>query len=368
MKVTIIVPTFRERENIGPLCERLSEALKNLGDEWEVVFVDDNSRDGTENLCANLQGRFPLRLITRADERGLSTAVLRGIGESQAEFVVVMDADLSHPPEAIPPMLAKIEADEADFVIGSRYAPGGRAESGWPLFRKLNSLVATLLVKPLVSIRDPMSGFFALRRASMPPPAALNPIGYKIGLEILVKGGFRRPAEHPILFADRVRGESKLDFTQQIHYLRHLRRLYHFRSPKPMEILQFLFVGTVGLFWDIAFYYLFQMLGAGHVLARALSFWPAVTSNWFLNRIMTFKERRRDARGLQWLKFAAVCILGFLVSWGLYAYLTAAHAFFDEQRLLALLAGVVLGTLFNFTLSDLLVYVRKRPGDGQDRR
>jgi len=366
MKVSVIVPTYRERENIEQLSERLAGAMRGYGDEWEIVVVDDDSRDGTEELCALLRDRFPIRLIVRTEDRGLSPAVLEGIADSRAEFVVVMDADLSHPPEAIPEMLAKIREGSADFVLGSRYVEGGQTESGWSLFRRLNSRVATLLVLPLVSIRDPMSGFFALRREDV-DPGSLNPIGYKIGLEILVKGRFEKPAEHPIFFSDRVRGESKLNFTQQVHFLRHLRRLYHYRWPKPMEILQFLAVGAVGLAWDLIFYFLLQLAGASHVLARALSFWPAVTSNWFLNRIMTFKERPRESVGVQWLKFAAVSGVGFAISWGTYAFLTGRLGFFDEYRVLALLAGVALATVFNFTLSDLLVYSRGRRAEAQDR-
>lgn len=368
MKASIVVPTYRERENVEQLVERLAEAMAGVDGGWEVLVVDDDSRDGTQELCDELSGRFPLRLITRRSDRGLSQSVLEGIGEAAGEHVVVMDADLSHPPEAIPPMLAKIESGAADFVLGSRYVEGGRTESGWSLFRRLNSRIATLLVRPLVGIRDPMSGFFALRRDAMPAAGTLNPIGYKIGLEILIKGGFRAPAEHPIFFADRVRGSSKLNFTQQVHYLRHLRRLYHFRYPKSMEILQFLAVGSVGLLWDLAFYFALQAMGAGHLLARAVSFWPAVTSNWFLNRIMTFKERERERPGAQWLKFAVVSTVGFLVNWGTYGFLTSGYAFFDDHRVLALLAGVALGTTFNFVLSDVLVYTRKDGSAGQERR
>lgn len=362
MEVSVIVPTYKECENLPHLVRRLAGVLDGQFEKWEVIVSDDDSRDGTVEACAELAKDHPVTLLTRTSGRGLSPAVIDGIGKAAGRHIVVMDADLSHPPETIPEMVRMLREEEADFVIGSRYVEGGQTVRGWPLHRRLNSWAATMLVRPLVSIRDPMSGFFAFARARMPDRSALAPVGYKIGLEILIKGEFARAAEVPILFSDRVRGESKLGLGEQVNYLRHLRRLYHHRYPRRMELGQFVFVGAVGLVWDLLFYHLLQLLGAGHVLARAISFWPAVTNNWFLNRIMTFKGRERDPVGAQWAKFVTVSAGGFLVSWGAYVLLTAHVAFFDAHRVLALLVGVVLATAFNFTLSDLFVYVRRPKG------
>ncbi len=363
MEVSVIIPTYKERENLPHVAKRVADALNGHFDRWELVISDDDSKDGTAEACAELAKAHPLTLLTRTADRGLSPAVLDGIKASTGKHIVVMDADLSHPPEMIPDMVEKLRSGEADFVIGSRYVEGGRTERRWPLMRRLNSWVATLLVRPLVSIRDPMSGFFAFDRARLPAEGTLAPIGYKIGLEILVKGGFDRPAEVPIFFADRVRGESKLGLGEQINYLRHLRRLYHHRYPRRMEAGQFLLVGAMGLAIDLLFYFTLQLLGLSHVVARAISFCPAVTHNWFLNRIVTFKGRERAPAGRQWARFVAVSAGGFAVSWGTYYLLTAHVGFFDEWRVLALVAGVVLATAFNFTLSDLFVFARgKRRG------
>ena len=143
-------------------------------------------------------------------------------------WCVVMDADLSHPPEAIPGMIARLD-DGADFVIGSRYVSGGTTDSNWGLLRWLNSKVATWLARPLTRAKDPMAGFFALRRTTFERATALNPIGYKIGLELLVKCRCVRVDEVPIHFADRQHGESKLSFREQLRYLQHLGRLYSHR-------------------------------------------------------------------------------------------------------------------------------------------
>jgi dolichol-phosphate mannosyltransferase len=168
----------------------------------------------------------------RKAERGLSSAVLHGMNQARGEVLVVMDADLSHPAEAIPQFVEAIRSDEADFVIGSRYVASGSTEEGWGLYRWLNSKVAALLAWPLSSARDPMAGFFALRRSALASADRLDPVGYKIGLELLVKCRCRRVREIGIHFSNRVHGTSKLTFREQLNYLRHLRRLYWYRMKR----------------------------------------------------------------------------------------------------------------------------------------
>src|SRR5262249_7023890 len=164
--------------------------------------------------------------IVRTHDRGLSPAVLDGLRAARYDVFVVMDADLSHPPEKIPEMVRALQ-NGADFVIGSRYVAGGTTDAEWGLFRWLNSKVATLLAWPLTSARDPMAGFFALTRPTFERgQTVLNPIGYKIGLELLVKCHCGAVREVPIHFADRKFGSSKLSFKEQLRYIQHLRRLY----------------------------------------------------------------------------------------------------------------------------------------------
>lgn len=217
---SIVVPTFREAPNIAELVERIERAVPGC----EIIIVDDNSNDGIEEVVRRLD-RPGVRLHVRTNERGLSSAVLAGCRLASAPIIVVMDADLSHPPEAIPAMIAELSTG-GDFVVGSRYVAGGSTDSAWTLFRRINSLSATLLARPLTSLSDPMSGFFAMRAADFREARNLNPIGYKIALELLVKGPFRATREVPIHFADRKRGESKLSLKEQARYIRHLARLY----------------------------------------------------------------------------------------------------------------------------------------------
>ncbi|MGB5219889.1 MAG: hypothetical protein WBN60_02595, partial [Polyangiales bacterium] len=140
---------------------------------------------------------------------------------------------LSHPASAIPEMVEHLQTGESDFVLGSRYVEGGTVHDGWSLFRKLNSVIPSLLARPLCHLKDPMSGFFAVRRSVIPDSSVLSPIGYKVALEIFVKGNFQRAIEVPIHFADRRYGESKLTLKEQLNFLRHLVRLYRHKLGAP---------------------------------------------------------------------------------------------------------------------------------------
>jgi len=224
--ISVIVPTYREAENLPLLVEAVDAALSR---DYEIIVIDDDSRDGSEEICAELATRFPVRIQTRKGERGLATAVIRGIEVSSGDIIVVMDADLSHPPSAIPHLLEPLLSGASDFVLGSRYVEGGSIHEHWTLPRKLNSVIASRLARPLCHLRDPMSGFFAFRRGDTPDLNRLSPVGYKIALEIFVKGDFASPSEVPIHFAPRLHGESKLSWKEQLGFLRHLGRLYGYK-------------------------------------------------------------------------------------------------------------------------------------------
>ena len=225
---SIVVPTFREAACLGALVERVRDAVGPGGPRWELLIVDDDSRDGTERIVAELAGRAPVRLHVRSGvPRDLSLSVLRGIELARFDRVVVMDADLSHPPECIGNLLAALDAG-ADLALGSRYAGGGSVDADWGRGRALGSWFATLLARPLVSCADPLSGFFAADRRRLPAPERLRPGGYKIALELMVRGRLR-VAEAPIDFRDRGDGASKMRPRVVAQYLRQLLRLYGFR-------------------------------------------------------------------------------------------------------------------------------------------
>ena len=242
-EVSVVIPTLRERANLEQLLPQLFEILRRADIDAEVIVVDDDSRDGTEDLCCRLSGQHSLRLITRRDARGLASAVLRGLEESTGEICVVMDADMSHPPEAVPDLVDSIRSPFCDVAIGSRYVNGGSVDPNWSWFRRLNSKVATLLAKGLTNAADPLAGFFAIRRDTFLRATELRPLGYKVLLELIVRCDCRHIFEVPISFRDRKLGTSKLSAGQMWLYLRHLARLYpaHFiavwrgQKPKPAE-------------------------------------------------------------------------------------------------------------------------------------
>ncbi|MDE0193188.1 MAG: glycosyltransferase family 2 protein [Gammaproteobacteria bacterium] len=353
-----MVPTFREAPNLRALATRVSAAMTVGGWAWELVLVDDDSGDGSVEIANELAERLPLRMeVRRGVPRDLSRAVLHGIRLARFDRIVVMDADLSHPPERIPDLLNALDAS-ADIVVGSRYAPGGEIDQDWGAWRHLNSRLATLLARSLVNCSDPMAGFFAVDRNKLPNPDRLHPIGYKIALELMVRGRLRI-AEVPIAFSDRLRGVSKLNWRQQVNYLRHVHRLYLFRYGGMARLASFLCVGASGFLIDVAFYLGLQSFGLEHRLARFLSFWPAVTWNWRLNRGLTFAERPWRPQGRQWAQFVGSSLLGLSANVGSYTMLTSFVAFFGQNRLLALVCGVAVGSIANYVVANGYVYGRR---------
>ncbi len=208
--VSIVVPTLNEAENIAPLVEQIMQSGIS---PTEIVFVDDGSCDGTRERIRELAGDFPVRLVARDEPTlGLSGAVMAGAREARGHLLVVMDADLSHPPARIPDLIAPLLTDSCDFVIGSRYVRGG-STPGWPLWRKVLSRVSAAFAYPLTHVHDAMSGFFAIPRSSLLEFAPAGATGFKIAFEILVRGGKSlRLREIPIVFKERARGRSKMTF------------------------------------------------------------------------------------------------------------------------------------------------------------
>lgn len=212
--VSVIVPTYNEAGSLPLLVERLARAF--AGREWELVVVDDGSPDGTADLADGLGRTLPIRVVRRAGKAGLASAVVAGFAAAKGDVLLVMDADLSHPPE-VTPQLADAIAAGADLAVGSRYVKGGGTQD-WPLKRRIASRVACLLGNVLVPVRDSTSGFFALRR-SVVDGVKLNPIGFKIGFEVMARGRYKKVIEVPYTFRDREHGTSKFGQREIFQYL-----------------------------------------------------------------------------------------------------------------------------------------------------
>jgi dolichol-phosphate mannosyltransferase len=241
IEISVIIPTLNEAENLPRLLPRIASALE--GRRWEAIVVDDASTDATPAVCRDLSQSHPLTLLRREHpDDGLGGAVLMGLRRAQGRFRIVMDADLQHPPEKLPELITALE-EGAEFVLGSRYVPGGSVGERWGLFRQINSSIATLLARPFAGrVRDPMSGFFGIRADVFERGRKLMPLGYKIGLELLCKCRVTDAREVPIHFAEREAGQSKLSIREQFRYLEHLSRLYDFCYPRLSPIAKFAIV------------------------------------------------------------------------------------------------------------------------------
>ena len=240
VKFSIIVPAYKEQGNLKELTEQVFEALQQYaGGKYdyktkknvEMVIVDDNSRDGSVEVVEELKKRgYPVDIIVRTKERGLSSAVIHGFKNAKGDFLMCMDADLQHPPKSVPKLFDALQKSNIEFTCGTRYGDGVEISKDWPVHRRVISWGARILARPLTPLSDPMSGFFALRRDIFERGVngQLSPLGYKIALELYVKCGVTKFNEVGFNFQTRLAGESKLTSKVMIHYLKHLQTLYMF--------------------------------------------------------------------------------------------------------------------------------------------
>jgi dolichol-phosphate mannosyltransferase len=348
--ISVVIPTYNERDNVTPLVERLHSALS--GYEHEILFVDDNSRDGTAEVATALASRYPVRVIVRKDERGLGSAVVRGFKEARGEIIAVMDADLQHPPEVVRHMLKTIESG-ADLVIASRYVQGGGCE-GWGLIRRVMSKVAIFLahlfLPSIRKISDPVSGYFMLNKQVI-AGVDLKPTGFKILLEILIEGHARNIAEVPYTFRARSKGESKLGARQQIDYLKHLFSLMR-RKGEFARFIKFCIVGASGFFVNLGFYWvLTRPVHLNRFTALAISFELSVISNFIFNNFFTFSDRRLSATKsifTQFMKFNIISLGGLGIQEGTLWLLTSVYNVYD---IIAITIGIIIATLWNYFLN-----------------
>jgi dolichol-phosphate mannosyltransferase len=227
--ISLVVPTYKERQNIEKLVERAGGALALTHEPYELIIVDDNSPDGTADEVRRLQTTRPwLHLIVRLNEKDLSTAVMAGWKAAQGDLLACMDGDLQHPPEHLAKLVERVRHSDAEIAVASRYTEQGSV-SDWKFRRRIISWTATLLAAMLLPgkirrVKDPMSGFFVLRRAVL-DGVTLKPLGYKILLEVLARGRWQHVAEVPYTFEERVHGGSKMGPKQVWQYLLHLLRI-----------------------------------------------------------------------------------------------------------------------------------------------
>ncbi|MDA9448062.1 MULTISPECIES: glycosyltransferase family 2 protein [Bradyrhizobium] len=358
-ELSVIVPTFNERDNVTVLYRRLEAVLANVA--WEVVFVDDNSPDGTWDVVRALaQQDSRVRCIRRIGRRGLSGACIEGILASSAPFVAVIDADLQHDETRLPKMLLLLASDEADLVVGSRYIEGYKSE-GFNKQRAGASALATEFARKMlrVEIADPMSGFFMIRRDRFEQLAPkLSVHGFKILLDVVATAhGGLRAVEIPYTFGARQHGESKLDSMVALDFLGLvLAKLSN--DIVSLRFILFAMVGGIGLVVHLTTLFIgLQLFKVPFAEAQAAGAIVAMTSNFILNNFLTYRDQRLKGfallRGL--IAFYIVCSVGLLANVGV------AFSVYDQEPIwwLAGMAGALMGVVWNYAMSGLFVWRKK---------
>lgn len=361
LELAIILPTFNERGNLAPLVERIDRAIGTAA-VWEVIIVDDDSRDGTADEARALaQTDARVRVIQRIGRRGLSSAVIEGFCATAAPFVAVMDADHQHDPALLPGMLAALKSGEAEICVASRFAEGAStAEWAAPEREKLSTYANALARKMTgVELTDPMSGYFML-----PAPTArtlvprLSAIGFKILLDLLATNEApMKVKEFPLNFAARREGESKLDRAILFDFLA---GLYDKTFGKVIPT-RFALFGTVGALGVVVHFMvlttLLFLVGHHFTLAQSGAVLVAMSFNFWLNNWLTYRDKRLTGWGeliRGWLGFIATCAIGGFANVAIATFLEGQGVFW----VLAALAGIVVGSVWNYALSSRFVWGR----------
>lgn len=361
-ELSIVIPTFKEHENIPEVVKRLDECLRGI--HWEAIFVDDDSPDDTAGAVTNLARLdHRVRLVHRIGRRGLSTACMEGMLASCAPYLAVMDADLQHDERLLPDMLSAVKENCLDVVIGSRYMEGGSTGS-WNTNRENISRLATKLSKLVLraDIKDPMSGFFLIRREVLQDAVRnLSGIGFKILLDIFASAPRSLTfKEIPYNFRPRQAGESKLDSVVVWEYLMMLldKALGHY---VPVRLISFAFVGMLGVVGHVvALWLCFRVMGLTFLTSQALATLVAISANFFMNNILTYRDRRlsgfRFVRG--WLSFLFACLVGAVANVSVATFLyEASHLGWIPSAL----AGLVIGGVWNYAVTAMYTWSKPKP-------
>ena len=356
-ELTIVSPCRNERQNIRPLVAKLHHALQGI--DWEIVFVDDDSTDGTSEEVRTLaQTDRRVRCLQRIGRNGLASAVIEGMLSSSAPYLAVIDADMQHDERLLPDMVKTLRSGAYDIAVGSRYVSGGGV-GGWDEKRASMSVLATKLAKLVVKqdVSDPMSGFFAVTRKGFEGAVRkLSGYGFKILLDLFASSPQPlRCKEFPYVFRTRQFGESKLDSMVMIEYAMILIDKLSGGLVPPRFIL-FAAVGSLGVGVHLAVLRL-SMSVTEFTAAQGIATIVAMTFNYALNNVLTYRDRRR--RGWQFvtglLTFYAVCSLGALANVGIAANLYKQ----DYSWLLSGVAGILVGVVWNYAMSATFTWRKK---------
>ncbi len=359
-ELAIIVPTYKEADTVAELARRVSIALDGIA--WEIIFVDDDSPDGTAARVRELaRSDARIRVIQRIGRRGLSSACIEGMLATSAPFLAVMDGDLQHDESLLPTMLQTLRDEELDIVVGSRYVAGGGV-GDWSDRRQSMSRFATRIGQRLIhaELQDPMSGFFMVRADVVQSCVRrLSGVGFKILLDIFSSAEQPlRFRELPFVFRQRHAGDSKLEQAVLWEYLLMLAQKV-IGPVIPVRFIAFSLIGGLGVFVHMAVLWpILTLLGGGFLLGQAIATLVAMTSNFFLNNLLTYRDMRLRGRELLWgwFTFVLACGVGALANVGIANYLFEQG---DSGWFLSALAGILVGAVWNYAVTA--VYTWKRP-------
>ena len=349
--LTIIIPTYNERDNIRALFERIKKSLKNF--DYEIIIADSNSNDGTQEevrkVAAELQ--LPVKLINTG-KADLSNSVVIGIKKARGDLICVMDADLQHPPEKIPEMLKEINKG-ADFVNASRYLPESKIDFsiGRRVLSKAFQFMAKILVPSSKQLTDVASGFFIFKKKII-SNKKLEPIGYKIMLEILAKGDINKISEIPYHFKERTKGTTKLNYKQILLGLIHLFRLSKLEYSR---WIKFILVGFSGLIINESILYFLTEHGLFYLFSSIIAIEISIITNFILNYTFTFSDHLKEKFLLKLIKFNIARVFGGGINLFFLWFLTAL----GMHYLISNLIGIFMATIVNYIASTLWVWKEK---------
>jgi dolichol-phosphate mannosyltransferase len=355
MKLSLVIPTYNEKGNIKKLIKKLQGEFKESRINGEIIIVDDNSPDGTGKILDDLKKKQEnIKVIHRKGKLGLSSAVLEGWKIAEGEILGVMDADLSHPVEKISEMYKAIKRNKVDLVIGSRYIKGGNIV-GWDFKRKLMSKTATLLARVYTKVKDPMTGFFMIKKKCI-KNKKLNPKGFKILLEVIIKADYKKIKEIPITFINRKEGKSKVGTKEIFYYIQNLVGYLSYEKNVIKEFFKFAIVGGLGTLVNIAILYLLtEKAGVYYMFSAIFSFIIAMTSNFILNKVWTFKENIKLNAGKKYLQFGLVSVSALLVNL-LFLYLFTE--IFGIYYIISQILAIGLALIINFLGNKIWTFSR----------
>jgi len=359
-ELSVIVPTFNERENIRELVSRLRAVLAGIA--WEVIFVDDDSPDGTAALVREIARQDPrVRVLHRIGRRGLATACVEGMLASAAPYLAVMDGDLQHDERILPALLRGVKDDGFDIAIGSRYVAGGGLGQ-WAGDRQLASRFATGVSRLVLkaAVRDPMSGYFLLRREVLEGAVNdLSGIGFKILLDLFASSP--RPLrfiEVPYEFRTRTAGESKFDTAVLWDFLMMLLDKTLGRYV-PIRFIPFALVGGAGVFVHLFILWLvYDLGGTGFAVGQSVAAVVAMTFNFFINNVITYRDRQLRGWGLLrgWVSFTLACSLGAIANVGIATYAFETQFLGNTAWVLSAVAGIIVGAVWNYAVTSVYTW------------